>query len=167
MKLVKVSNSPLFFPTKGHGIVKKNISIGISPFLMGLRDCCTAALLLFIAATARSSNAVSGLVIWRRQRWRNPENFSREAKEGNCVAQLEIAGDRRKNGPEKGGGGGGRRVRESWNKSGERERNGDAAPRLFNPNLANPVFQPKERGDACWNNHLMKVASLCVVTIII
>lgn len=148
MKIATASNASLFPPTKGYETDKKIIRIGISPFLAALRDCCIV-LLLFIAATARASNAVSGLVIWRRQCWRNPGNFSREAKEGNCVAQLEIAGDRRKNGPEKEGGGSGRRVREGWNKSGERERNGDAAPRLFNPNLANPVFQPKERGDVC------------------
>lgn len=68
-----------------------------------------------------ASNVASGLVITAMTTLAQSGNFSREAKEGNCVAQLEIAGDRRKNGSR------GKRERErkrrgiSINQTGERE----------------------------------------------
>lgn len=91
----------------------KRVGIKISPFLAAgyatvVRHCSC----LLLRSPRRS--------IERCQRFSNlaaatlaqSGNFSREAKEGNCVAQLEIAGDRRKNGPRRRrrGGGGGERA---------------------------------------------------------
>lgn len=124
----------------------KRVGIKISPFLAaGYATVARHCSCLLLRSPRRS--------IERCQRFSNlaaatlaqSGNFSREAKEGNCVAQLEIAGDRRKNGPRRRR----RRGREGRSKSGERERNEDAAPRVFNPNPANPVFQLKERARRC------------------
>lgn len=114
IQIATVCNIPLSCLTKGYEADKKSIRIEISSVFRGVTRllhgvaavyCCDCR---SIERCQRFSNLAAATLA-------QSGNFSREAKEGNCVAQLEIAGDRRKNGrPEKegGGGGGGRRVRE-------------------------------------------------------
>lgn len=80
-----------------------------------LHDVTVVVVVVVVLVADRASNVVSGLVITAATTLAQSGNFSREAKEGNCVAQLEIAGDRRKYGSREERE---RRTKGSWNKSG-------------------------------------------------